>query len=74
MRPGVSGFVAKDIDQMVAAVHKIDSISREQCCRYFEERLTVEKMIDKYEQVDGCLVGPQEMRRPIFFDQAAAAR
>jgi glycosyltransferase involved in cell wall biosynthesis len=51
MRSGVSGFVAKELDELVAAVHKIDSISREQCRRYFEERFTTEKMIDRYEQV-----------------------
>jgi glycosyltransferase involved in cell wall biosynthesis len=74
VRPGVSGFVAGEIDEMVAAVHRIDSLSRERCRRYFEDRFTVEKMVDKYEQVYERLIGPKETGREIFFDQPAAAR
>jgi len=74
MRPGVSGFVAKEIAEMVAAVHKIDSLPRQLCRRYFEERFTVETMVDNYEQVYGRLIGLRETRPQMFFDQAAAAR
>jgi glycosyltransferase involved in cell wall biosynthesis len=74
MKPGVSGFVAADIADMAAAVHKIDAIPREQCRRYFEERFTVEKMVDKYERVYGRLIGSKEIRPQTFVDQPAAAR
>ena len=74
MRPGVSGFVAKELAELVAAVDKIDSIPREQCRRYFEERFTIEKTIDKYEQVYERIVESGEIEPEIFVDQAAAAR
>ena len=74
MKPGVSGFVAKELAELVAAVDKIDSIPREQCRRYFEERFTIEKTIDKYEQVYERIVESGEIEPEIFVDQAAAAR
>jgi glycosyltransferase involved in cell wall biosynthesis len=51
LRPGVTGFVAKEVDQMVAAVARIDSISRERWRLEFEERFTAQVMVDKYEAV-----------------------
>src|SRR6185437_10802389 len=74
MRPGVSGFIADGVDEMVAAVHRVDSLSREQCRAYFEERFTVEKMVDKYEQVYARLLGSKQAAPRIFFEQPAAAR
>jgi glycosyltransferase involved in cell wall biosynthesis len=74
MKPGVSGFVADGIDEMVAAVHKVESLPREQCRAYFEERFTVEKMVDKYEQVYARLIGSKQTAPRIFFEQPAAAR
>jgi glycosyltransferase involved in cell wall biosynthesis len=73
MRPGVSGFVARELDELVAAVDKIDSIPREQCRRYFEERFTTETMIDRYEQVYDRLIESSEIEPQIFLDQVAAA-
>ena len=57
IRPGVTGFLASDIDDLVAAVGKIDSIPRERCRREFEERFTSEVMIAKYERVYHRLIG-----------------
>jgi glycosyltransferase involved in cell wall biosynthesis len=74
MKPGVSGIVADGIDEMVAAVHKVESLPREQCRAYFEERFTVEKMVDKYEQVYARLIGSKQTAPRIFFEQPAAAR
>ncbi len=73
MRPGVSGFVARELDELVAVVDKIDSIPREQCRRYFEERFTTETMIDRYEQVYDRLIESSEIEPQIFLDQVAAA-
>jgi glycosyltransferase involved in cell wall biosynthesis len=70
LRPGVTGFVAKEIDQLVAAVERIDSISRERCRREFEERFTAEVMADKYEAVYHAMLDyDQEM----MSEQAAAS-
>jgi len=73
MRPGVSGFVARELDELVAAVDKIDSIPRDQCCRYFEERFTTDTMIDRYEQVYDRLIESSEIEPQIFLDQVAVA-
>lgn len=51
IRAGVTGFVVKSVDEMVAAVHKIDELSRETCRKEFEARFTAEIMVDRYEQV-----------------------
>ena len=61
MRPGVSGFVASALDELVTAVDKIDSIPRDQCRRYFEERFTTERMIERYEQVYDRLIESNEI-------------
>jgi glycosyltransferase involved in cell wall biosynthesis len=53
---GLTGFIAKTVDEMVAAVHKIDTLSRERCRREFETRFTSEVMVDQYERVFRQLV------------------
>jgi glycosyltransferase involved in cell wall biosynthesis len=73
MKPGISGFVASELDELVAAVDKIDSIPRDQCRRYFEEHFTTEKMIDRYERIYERLIYSDEMEPQIFLDQVAAA-
>jgi glycosyltransferase involved in cell wall biosynthesis len=73
MKPGVSGFVASELDELVAAVNKVDSIPGEQCRRYFEERFTTEKMIAKYEQVYDRLIESDGMVPQILLDQVPAA-
>ena len=57
IRPGVTGFLAREIDDLVAAVGRIDSISRERCRREFEQRFTSEVMVAKYERVYRRLIG-----------------
>jgi glycosyltransferase involved in cell wall biosynthesis len=75
IRPGVTGFLAKEIDDLVAAVGRIGSISRHQCRREFEERFTSEVMIAKYERVYNRLINAdaieQEFDAPL---QSAVAR
>jgi glycosyltransferase involved in cell wall biosynthesis len=49
--PGICGVIAAGLNELVAAVDQVHAISREQCRRYFEERFTVEKMVDTYETI-----------------------
>ncbi len=49
--PGVSGLIAAGADELLAAVKRIDGISREGCRREFEKRFAVEVMADNYERV-----------------------
>ena len=51
IRPGVTGFIAASIDDMVAAVRRSDKLSRERCRSEFESRFTVEIMAGRYEQI-----------------------
>ena len=45
---GVTGFLVQSVDEAVAALAKIDSISRAACRTAFERRFTVERMVDQY--------------------------
>jgi glycosyltransferase involved in cell wall biosynthesis len=73
IRPGITGFLAHEVDDLVAAVEKIDSIPREQCRREFEERFTSEVMVAKYERVYDRLIGSEAIETESI-SQAAAAR
>jgi glycosyltransferase involved in cell wall biosynthesis len=45
---GVSGCIAANIDQAVAALDRVRSMSRLACRRAFELRFTVERMAREY--------------------------
>jgi len=64
MTPGVTGYIAGSVDEMVAAVGKIAQLPREECRREFERRFTVETMVDKYEGVYRQLIEKGE-RKPL---------
>jgi glycosyltransferase involved in cell wall biosynthesis len=74
LKPGVSGLYAAEIDELVAAVAKIDSISRAGCRNYFEERFTTEQMVDNYERVYQRVIGSSEVDVEISMQQSAASR
>ena len=64
MTPGVTGYIAGSVDEMVAAVDKVAQLPREECRREFERRFTVETMVDKYEAVYRHLIEKDE-RKPL---------
>lgn len=51
IRNGATGFIVKSVEEMVAAVRDIGKLAREECRREFENRFTVEIMVDRYEQI-----------------------
>lgn len=51
VKDGVTGFVVDNIDEMVAAVKRIDGINRGECRKWVEEKFTMEKMVEGYEKV-----------------------
>ena len=51
LRHGVTGFMAMDLDDLVAAAGKIDQISRARCREEFDQRFTAEIMAANYERV-----------------------
>jgi glycosyltransferase involved in cell wall biosynthesis len=48
---GRTGFLCRDVDDMVAAVTRLPSLDRRDCRSAFEERFTVERMAAQYVQV-----------------------
>jgi glycosyltransferase involved in cell wall biosynthesis len=53
---GVSGFIAKEVDDLVAAVQLVEGLSRARCREEFERRFTAETMVDRYENVYAELI------------------
>jgi glycosyltransferase involved in cell wall biosynthesis len=48
---GKTGFVVKNLNEMVGAIKKIDQIDRRECRKWVEENFTIEKMVENYENV-----------------------
>ncbi len=51
IRHGVTGFIAAEVDQLVAAVRNVDKLSRHACRQEFEARFTSDRMAADYEQL-----------------------
>jgi len=51
IKDGKTGFVVKNIEEMVKAIKKIDQIDRWDCRKWVEEKFTIEKMVDDYEKI-----------------------
>jgi glycosyltransferase involved in cell wall biosynthesis len=51
LRQGVTGFMAMDLDDLVAAAGKIDQISRARCREEFDQRFTAQVMAAHYERI-----------------------
>ncbi|MGZ4121386.1 MAG: glycosyltransferase family 4 protein [Actinomycetota bacterium] len=56
---GVNGFIATSVDDMVDAVHRIDSISPEVCRAGVEQRFAPSVMTDGYERVYRRVAGKE---------------
>jgi len=51
VEPGVNGFVCRDLDQAVAAVQALPTLSRAACRAAFERRFSAARMADDYLRV-----------------------
>jgi glycosyltransferase involved in cell wall biosynthesis len=49
IRDGVTGFIVDDVDEMAAAIGRLDEIDRAACRREAEERFSVGRMVDDVE-------------------------
>lgn len=47
---GKNGFIVGNIDEMAEAIKKIPTINRRDCRKHVEENLSIEKMINRYEE------------------------
>jgi glycosyltransferase involved in cell wall biosynthesis len=46
-----TGFVVRNVKEMISAINKIETIDREKCRQSVESRFSLEKMIDGYESI-----------------------
>jgi glycosyltransferase involved in cell wall biosynthesis len=53
---GVTGYIASEVDELVAALGRVDRLSRRQCRQEFEQRFNVEVMVDQYERIYAQLI------------------
>jgi glycosyltransferase involved in cell wall biosynthesis len=51
LRHGVTGLIASEIDDLVAAVHEVGRLSRHACRAEFETRFTADIMATNYERI-----------------------
>jgi len=51
IKDGKTGFVVKNIEEMIEAIKKIDKIKREDCRTWVEENFTIERMVNDYEKI-----------------------
>jgi glycosyltransferase involved in cell wall biosynthesis len=63
IRPGVTGFLASTLDELVAAIRDVDRIDRATCRAEFDARFVVERMTDDYESVYKKLFERPSVRR-----------
>jgi len=54
---GITGFLVKDLDEVVYAMNRIEAINPVNCRRRAEERFSAERMFKNYELVYKQLVG-----------------
>jgi len=51
IKDGKTGFLVKNIEEMIKAIKKINKIKREDCRKWVEEKFTIERMVSDYEKV-----------------------
>lgn len=61
---GTNGFVVDTMEEGVQALRKMNSISRKECRRVFEERFTVERMATSYLSMYERLISEQHVSSP----------
>ncbi len=57
--PDLTGFIESSVDGLVAACRRVGNLSRAACRKEFENRFTVETMVDRYEEVYDHVIGPR---------------
>ena len=51
IKHGKTGFVVKNLKEMIKAIKKIDQIDRKECRKHVEKNFSIEKMADEYEKL-----------------------
>jgi glycosyltransferase involved in cell wall biosynthesis len=64
---GKTGFVVKNLEQMIAAVANVDKIDREYCRRYALDTFNIQRMADGYEQMYQRAINNAFLGQPLPF-------
>jgi glycosyltransferase involved in cell wall biosynthesis len=67
---GLTGYIVEDVQGAVAALQRIDDLSRDAIRAQFEKRFSAKTMAQNY--VDGYMTLVEAQRRPILRRVAAA--
>ncbi len=51
IKDGVSGFVVKDVSEMVDKIKKLDTLKREDCRAWVKDRFTLDHVVNDYESL-----------------------
>jgi glycosyltransferase involved in cell wall biosynthesis len=60
---GQTGFIVNDLDEAVAAVHRVGDLSRRHCRDVFEQRFTATRMACDYLELYSALLEERQQRR-----------
>lgn len=63
IKHGSTGYVVNNVDEMTAAVSRIEKIERRECRRYALANFSVDQMVDNYELVYNAILGVSQFRR-----------
>ncbi len=61
----VTGFIVHSVEEAARMVDRCAALDRAQIRQVFEERFSVERMVDEYEQLYETLAGAREFRREV---------
>lgn len=62
VKNGKTGFIVKDVNGIVKAIKKIDTISRQECRQWVSDNFTTEKMVDGYEKIFFEILGNKKIK------------
>ena len=51
VKDGKTGFVVKNVNEMVKAIKKINQIDRRECRKHVEKNFSIGKMVERYEKI-----------------------
>src|SRR5262249_15338603 len=64
VQDGVTGFLARETDDLVAAVRRAAELDRARCRSEFEARFSRERMVESYERIYAALAGRSDRETP----------
>ena len=65
LEDGVTGFIVEELEDAVAAVPKVASLSRRRCRTAFEERFSARRMVQDYLAIYQRMLGEDRRRGPL---------